>query len=524
MQKTLSILAAAALLAGGAYAQCNQLSYSGTSNGQKGTMFEIVNLSASNPLNIGYFEQAFLAAGTANIEIYTLVGSCAGLETNAGAWTLIGSANGVAHGVSPQLDLIPISLNLTIPPSGVQSFYITTTAATASNVRYSTGTTGQYGQQYASNADLALVGRTGMSYPFGSNFGVGTTGRLWNGRVNYGPACQGSFASSASIGAGCTTSFGSVYESHTAFDLSNTSLSFTFVGNQYLLTPGTTAIATQASAPVAMGDDQVLQFPLGFSMPYAGGTTSDVWVSSNGFINLTTNATNGCCAFNLAQFLTNGPTFAAKWDDLNPGAGGTVQFDSDPVNGVAYVTFTAVPDFGSTVDLNDFQYVLFQNGNVELRFGTVAPTAGGTGYSPGTGNLDPGTTDLSAIAAPVLTGVQALPLTVANDVRPIISSVVTFTSGNVPTTAPFGAILLGLTNPTLDLTSIGMAGCTQYTDGMVTTLFLPLGNTSVATPITMPAFAGLPLFAQSVVYDPASGRTALGAIASNGIQMLTGNL
>ncbi len=523
MQKTLSILAAAALFAGGALAQCQNLSFNGASNGQKGTMFEVVNLSASNPLTIGYFEQVFLNAGTADVEIYTLAGSCAGLETNAAAWTLVGTANGLAHGANPQFDLIPIAINLTIPPSGVQSFYITCTNATGSNVYYTSGSN-QYGAQYASNADLALVGRFGKTYPFGTNFGAATAGRLWNGRVNYGPACSGSFASSGSIGAGCTTSFGSVYENHTAFDLSNTSLSFTFVGNQYLLTPGTTAIAPQTSAPVTMGDDQVLQFPLGFSMPYAGGTTTDVWVSSNGFINLTTNATNGCCAFNLAQFLTNGPTFAAKWDDLNPAAGGTVQFDSDPVNGVAYVTFTAVPDFGSTVDLNDFQYVLFQNGNVELRFGTVAPTAGGTGYSPGSGNLDPGTTDLSAIAAPVLTGVQALPLTVANDVRPIVNSVVTFTSGNVPTTAPFGAILLGLTNPMLDLTSIGMAGCTQYTDGLVTILYLPLGNTSVATPIAMPAFAGLPLFAQSVVYDPASGRTALGALSSNGIQLLTGNL
>lgn len=522
MQKTLSILAAAALLAGGALAQCQNLSYSGAFNGQKGTMFEVANLSAVNPLTIGYFEQAFNGAGTADIEIYTIAGSCAGLEATPAAWTLIGSATGVVHTGSPTVDLIPISINLTIPPSGVQSFYITCTNATGSGVYYTSGTN-QYGAQYASNADLALVGRTGMSYPFGSSFGLPTAGRLWNGRVNYGPACSGSFASSSSIGAGCTREFTSLYENHTAFDLSNTSLSFQWLGNSYAVLPGTTAIAPQASAPVVMGDDQVLQFPLGFSMPFAGGTTTDVWVSSNGFLNLTTNANNGCCAFNLTQFLTNGATFAAKWRDLNPGAGGTVQFDSDPINGVAYVTFTGVVDYGTT-NTNDFQYVLFQNGSVELRFGNVAPTAGGTGYSPGTASADPGSTDLSALTVAVTGTQDSLPLTVANDVRPIVNSVVTFTSGNVPATAPFGAILLGLTNPTLDLTSIGMAGCTQYTDGLVTILYLPLGNTSVATPIAMPAFAGLPLFAQSVVYDPASGRTALGALSSNGIQMLTGNL
>ena len=351
-----------------------------------------------------------------------------------------------------------------------------------------------------------------------------TTGSI--GRVNmYTSTGQTGtvFATASSVGAGCVRSFASFYENNAStFDLSNTSLSLQFVGTGYVALPGTTPLYVPTSTPVTMGDDQVLQFPLGWTLPYPGGTTTDLWVSSNGFVNATTNTLNGCCAFNLAQFLSNGPCWAAKWRDLNPSAGGSVYFDTDPVTGTAYITFDSVPDYATT-NSNTFQYAFSATGQVELRFGNVAPTAGATGWSPGAANLDPGSIDISATPVIITGATDQRPLALASSPRPIGGTTINLTTSNIGPTAPFGAILLGINNPAFDLTPLGMAGCTQYTDNLVTLLFLPLGQPSAVTPFNVPNLPGLHVFAQSVVYDPAANLTALGAVASQGIDHLVGD-
>ncbi|MFM1873053.1 MAG: hypothetical protein RL398_2475 [Planctomycetota bacterium] len=333
------------------------------------------------------------------------------------------------------------------------------------------------------------------------------------------------FATSSSVGTGCVRKYASFYENNTTgFDLSNTSLSLQFIGTGYVALPGATPIAPQTSTPVVMGDDVVVPFPLGWTFPYAGGSTGTLSVSSNGFIHLGTNANAGCCAFAPALFFNGGsPCIAAKWRDLNPSAGGTVQFDTDPANGVAYVTFTGVPDFGGTVG-NDFQYVFNQNGSMELRFGNCAPTAGATGFSPGLNNLDPGSIDISASPVIVTDATDVRPLALAaGSQRPIQNTSVTLTTSNLAPSTFFGAVLVGLSNPSLDLTPLGMSGCTQYSDGLVTLLYIPAGAPSVATNFAIPAAVGLHLYAQSIAYDPTSGLTTLGAIASNGVDMLIGD-
>jgi hypothetical protein len=68
-----------------------------------------------------------------------------------------------------------------------------------------------------------------------------------------------------------------------------------------------------------------------------------------------------------------------------------------------------------------------------------------------------------------------------------------------------------------------MGGCTQYSDGMVTLLYLTGGAPSVTTNFAVPALLNLHVFAQSVAYNPAAGLTALGATASNGVDLLIGD-
>jgi hypothetical protein len=504
------------LLAGTAVGQCLTVQYNGASNGQSGTTFEVRNISAT-PITIGSFDQCFFTAGTDNIEVYTLAGSCAGLELNASAWTLLGTASGVTHGVSPTFDPIPVPINIAILPNQTQSFYITTTAGTV----YYTSGANQYGAAYASNVDLELIGRTGNSYPFGSGFGLPTAGRLWNGRVNYCPSGGGggTLATASSVGAGCGTRAGSFYEvfPNGTFDLSNTSLTLNYAGGGYVVTQGGSGWYNATGANLGLTDDSVSGAQaLGFAMPYPGGVTSNVYVSSNGFVWAQSSTDNGCCTGDPTTFLTGGARWAQNWADLNPGAGGTVQFDVDPSGTAAYVTFTSVPEYG-TSNLQTFQVAFFSNGNVEYRYQACGQLSHQVlaGWTQGGGAIDPGSMDISAITALVV-GPEARPLALTSSPRPIINTNITLATSNITATAPFGALLVGLSNPNLSLGFFGMPGCFQYTDGLVTLLFLPFGASSVNTLFSVPNAAGLTLYTQSAVYDPAAALTPLGAVTSNG--------
>lgn len=330
----------------------------------------------------------------------------------------------------------------------------------------------------------------------------------------------GGYAQKVRFGGGCNNEFASSYENHSAFDLSNTSLLLQNIGTGYVGLPGATPLYVPTSAPVTMGDDVVVQFPLGWTLPYPGGTTTDLWVSSNGFVNATTNALNGCCAFSLAQFLSNGPCWAAKWRDLNPGAGGTVNFDTDPTTGTAYVTFTNVPDY-ATSNSNTFQYAFTSTGSVELRFGSVAPTAGGTGWSPGAANLDPGSIDLSATAVIITGANDVTPIRHDASARPVLGTSLSLDTTNLPAATVIGATLFGLTefNPGIDLGPLGMPTCYQYVSIDSSQVWVPaanIGSTNFNLPVN-PAFAGVEIKTQGAALVP--GANATGALTSNGLKL-----
>ncbi|MFM1872971.1 MAG: hypothetical protein RL398_2393 [Planctomycetota bacterium] len=367
---------------------------------------------------------------------------------------------------------------------------------------------------------------------FGTQSGIASNGgnqQCWQepagalARVNVYIAPLQGFATATPFGSGCGREFSSFYENAGAFDLSNTSLQMNFLGTGYAVIPGTTPIAPQTSAPVTMGDDVVVQFPLGWAFPYNGGVATDLAVSSNGFVHLGVLNTNaGCCSFNAALFFNGGsPCFAAKWRDLNPSAGGTVQFDTDPINGIAYVTFTGVPDFGSTTNLNDFQYVFNQSGTVELRFGNCAPTAGATGYSGGVNAFDPGQIDISAQAVIVTGSIDRPALAHNAGGRPVLGTTIAINTTNAPAGTLLGANVLGLfdLSPGIDLTALGMPGCTQYITADASLVWVPaggVGTTQFAVPVN-PAFAGLNLYSQGAAVVP--GINGAGALTSNAVRL-----
>lgn len=118
------------------------------------------------------------------------------------------------------------------------------------------------------------------------------------------------------------------------------------------------------------------------------------------------------------------------------------------------------------------------------------------------------------------------PLQLSTTDRPLVNSLITLQTTNITPTTPFGAIALGLIRaiPPVDLSGIGMAGCFQYHDLLATVLYLPLGASTTFTPVLVPNLVGLPIQAQAYNYDPAAALTALGAVSSNAMVLVCGDL
>lgn len=355
-------------------------------------------------------------------------------------------------------------------------------------------------------------------------FGGGLNADTWS----YATPSQPGLATAIPYGAGCLDeASASIYETFPAntFDLSNTTLQLLPATNGYvvLMLPGAPQWYTPTSPSLGLGDDVLSgPLPLGFTLNYPGGSTNDVYVSSNGFVLGQPGGANQCCTGSPALLLAGLPRWSAVWCDLNPGAGGSTHFDIDPGTFAAIVTFQNVPEYGQATT-QTFQIAFFPSGIVELRFQTcgVAAHTALAGWSPGGNSRDPGPTDLSAITAPVITSPDKTALWLEAGRRPVTGSTVALRAGMVPPTAALAALIYGLTelNPGFDLTVFGMPGCLQFTSLDVQQLLVPAGGlaTSNFTVPANPAFAGVAIKAQAAVLVP--GYNAAGAIVSNGMRL-----
>lgn len=134
-------------------------------NGQDGIMFDI---TATVDVTITGFDCNMGETVTPyNMEIYMKAGTHVGFTTNAGAWTLVGSANGVV-GVGVDLPTpIPIVLNVPIPTGQTVAFYITESGG-AANIDYTNGTA--VGTVAATDGNISILEGTGKDYAFGADY------------------------------------------------------------------------------------------------------------------------------------------------------------------------------------------------------------------------------------------------------------------------------------------------------------------------------------------------------------------
>jgi hypothetical protein len=117
-----------------------------------------------------------------------------------------------------------------------------------------------------------------------------------------------------------------------------------------------TAIGTQVQG---LGDDNNIgQFPIGFSFPYYWYTVNHTWIGSNGYIEFLNN-------YNYASPFANIPTAAAPNDYLAPNA---ADLDFSGGNGSCYyysnnadtfiVSWIGVPEYGFADSVHTFQLIL----------------------------------------------------------------------------------------------------------------------------------------------------------------------
>lgn len=141
-------------------------------NGSNGNMFDIVAL---NNVTITSFD-ANLDGGDNIVHIYYKTGTYVGSETNASAWTLIGTTT-VTSGGNGSGTPVPIAVNISIPSGQTFAFYVHSELGNA----YTNGSSA--GSIYVQDANIQILEGCGKGAPL---FTGGTyTPRVFNGIVHY---------------------------------------------------------------------------------------------------------------------------------------------------------------------------------------------------------------------------------------------------------------------------------------------------------------------------------------------------
>lgn len=339
-------------------------------------------------------------------------------------------------------------------------------------------------------------------------------------------------------GTGCGATFTSIYQQFpspaaAAAGLSNTALAWTRTATGYTVGNSNAAFVppTGNAVTLALADDDEANVALSAPLPLTSGSTSTLWVCSNGFVS--TAQGNGTPYQQDVFTLLAAPRTAWwAWHDYDPSIPGSGPLQFEESSGIAYVTWNGVWDWGSTSNTGantaQFQFHL-ATGNVTLVFGTLSALLDShlVGYSPGGASADPGSTDYATQLPSTLSTTDRQALSLAANAPPMLGATVVYTVGNIAPNALLSAHMMSLggVDPGFDLTGIGMPGCRQYIDlGIAATTLLfgsPTASRSFVVP-NSPSFTGLPLDTQAASLVP--GLNPLGASLSNAVLSTIGGL
>jgi hypothetical protein len=515
-------VATAVLALAGAHAAQSPVSTMFASNNQGnvgGTL--LFDLIVRVPLTITRIDLNAPVAGLAGtLDVRLGPTTYVGREQAPSSWITVSAGNPVVTAATnaPTVCLLQTPVMLGAGSYGVML------KATGFAHAYTNGAVPSPGNVF-STTEVTLAAGAAQNLEFAMTF----TPRVANVNVHYVPAPGSTFtAFQAPFGNGCYAGH-AFYETFPAglFDLrgaAGVTNSVLLVPNGrggYVIVPGSNGFFAPAAPPLPLTANATsAAITLPFPWTFPGGTTNSLRIGANGMVFPTASYVNGFAP--AAAGLLAGPNrFCIACKDLAMGIG-SVHFDVDPSFPIVYCTWLGVPNLGGAGTANTMQMAIFANGAVELRYQEMdfsQPTV--VGHSQGSGTLDPGPVDISAVApAGFDTGASGLPLTLAASAPPQLGTVfdlVTAGTGG----AVLGASILSLSQLPFGaaLASVGMPGCFQYTSIDATRLFFPVGGTgrtTLALPAN-PAFAGLDLFSQSLVF--VAGVNAFGALVGNGLWM-----
>jgi len=156
---------------------CVETFYIGTNSGSLGGAVYF-DVTATEPVTVSALRTNCTAAAgmPVGIDVYTIVGTAAGNETNMAAWTLAASGNSATTGLdSPTQFFLSSSVTFPVGTTGVAL------VLTGSAHRY---TNGNGGNEIHSSADgvLTVTGISASNVPF---MGTPFTTRVWNGDFCY---------------------------------------------------------------------------------------------------------------------------------------------------------------------------------------------------------------------------------------------------------------------------------------------------------------------------------------------------
>lgn len=158
---------------------------------------------------------------------------------------------------------------------------------------------------------------------------------------------------------------------------------------------------------LGIGDDTMFAIqPLGITFPFNGTTYTDVYVSTNGYLYLSNAGTPAAgsganYSFSASTFTgATAPIVSPFGHDLNitsaNGAGVYLSTLTAPNRTV--ITWDRLVEYGRSV-LMTVQCQLYDNGQIVFFYSSNTAVAGnttGVGFSPGSGAVDPGASNLSA--------------------------------------------------------------------------------------------------------------------------------
>ena len=308
-------------------------------------------------------------------------------------------------------------------------------------------------------------------------------------------------------------------------------------GHDITVAPGAGFTVPVGAVDLGAGDDVVVDTA-------AFGGTLGMHVGSNGWMSLGGGNSNGWTP-NITTFLNNPSTGVYCWTDLQPNAAASGKVYYSESGTVATATFDNVYGWGTT-DLNKIQLTYdVSNGDFTIEIEAVGlgnPQDILVGYADGAGSLDPGASDISAaapfsIVPPFVTSIDDVIIpdlslvSVGNPIQGATAVAFDVTTDNIPASAAGHLGLLGLSNPNLDLTGLGLPGCFQYATGDVLDfIVLPGGSSSQTwTALTIPGgpvlFNGFEFHVQSVVFGTDLNTfLGLGALTSNGLTCVIGDV